>query len=499
MSALNLSFRQKRILYTLQYASGPVTGSALSKALHVTTRTISSDIRVINQVLVPLHASIIPVKSHGYLYQADDPELLKSMNRFNDAFLTRENRIRYLAARLAFSDEPINLYDLEDEMFVSSTTLHHDIAGLKERCFNGSPHIRIITKKNKISFEESELKRRYILNQMYFQDWDYQSKGNSYYYFDYLDDDLLDLIIVTNCSALYENGIRIEDPCLVSLHIAAAIMCKRVKAGHNLDEVPAVQSVSDEAAMSASRMIVERLSSRLDLSFNEAEVIHLYERIASGHLFPAGSITALTEKDLLDEKVIRTARDFLDQINCLFHIDLSADEDFYITLLQYIDFIRRPVYVFNYQFDSELIKNRYSVELEMALLFLEPALYNLNCRIGKAALLYLADMLSGALDNFFNIHPEFKINVATCCHLNLPSIWALKRRLMSSFGTYLNLVAMFPVNASNIYDFSGINLIISTVSRALLHHPEIDTIIISPFLNAFFADISLSKTASVKM
>lgn len=482
MATFNMTLRQKKVLYILQYASEPITGADLAEQFHVSSRTIRNDIQMINDILKPYFASIIPLKSRGYTFYAQDFKKIEELNRIDNAFLSKDNRVRYLAFKLCLSNSAVNLYDLEDEIFVSRTTLKHDLDELESRFVRGEPHIALLHDKDNIRFEQNEKKRREILNSLYFEGWNYQSKGNAYYSLEYLKDEVLDYVMDTVSGLLDHFRIQMEDPSLVSLHIAVAVMCQRVMDGYPLAEEPFCSKESDIAAMNAAREIFSRLEMHFNCQFNEAERKSIYQRIESGHLMDAKKLNFQTVKDYFDEDVLHAANRYLTRICDFFHLDLSRDEDFYITLLQYIQFIKRPVAILNSQFNGELIKSRFAAEYEMALLFQDIAIQDLGFYLTEVELLYLADLIEGALEFLLNLNDNYKINTVICSHMNLPGFWALKRQLLSSFDSFLNITALLPVSAKNIFDFRHTDLIVSTVRKEYTDLPSVDTLIISPIL-----------------
>ena len=147
MDTLGLSLRQKKLLHMLRGMNTYITGKALARQLNVSVRTIRNDVADINHALAPYKAQISSQHSKGYLYVAEDPAAIQSMNQIDNAFFTRDERVRYLAFRFCLADEPLNIYDLEDEVFVSHTTLEHDLHHLKMKYVLAGPRIRFIQKK----------------------------------------------------------------------------------------------------------------------------------------------------------------------------------------------------------------------------------------------------------------------------------------------------------------------------------------------------------------
>ena len=58
-----------------------ITGNELAKQLGVSPRTIRSDIVEINQNILPYHAKILSARSKGYLYTAENPEIIQQLNQ----------------------------------------------------------------------------------------------------------------------------------------------------------------------------------------------------------------------------------------------------------------------------------------------------------------------------------------------------------------------------------------------------------------------------------
>lgn len=180
MHNILLSLRQRKILQSLKYKTEYVTGKELANELNVSSRTIRNDINEINNLLKESGIVIESKRSVGYLLQTENSAELAHILKINASFLSRDDRIRYILYRLCVEEDPINLYDLEDEMFISSTTLDIDIQTLNKNYILEYPFIKFYKKKNFISLESDELKRRIILNHIFTENWDYNSTGNAF-------------------------------------------------------------------------------------------------------------------------------------------------------------------------------------------------------------------------------------------------------------------------------------------------------------------------------
>ena len=130
MESLMLSLRQRKLLHYLKSRKLYTTGEELANHLHVSSRTIRNEI---NDALRSYGIRVISKRSIGYLLEADDPDTLKRLSQASSSFLSRDERVRHIAFQLSLYDEPLDLYDLEDEMFVSRTTLEHDLGALRKQ------------------------------------------------------------------------------------------------------------------------------------------------------------------------------------------------------------------------------------------------------------------------------------------------------------------------------------------------------------------------------
>lgn len=479
---LSLPLRQQKILQILQNATDYITGIELGRQLGVSPRTIRTDITEMNHHLAPLQARIVSVKSKGYLLTASDMDLLINRVRKDSVFLTREDRVRYLAYQLCLSDCPISLYDLEDEMSVSHTTLEHDIHRLKLMFVHATPHIQFFQQKEGIFFEKDEQKRRDIINLLIRQDWDYDNKGNAFYKYQFLDPDTLDIIMAETPIYLHNYGLSMEDASLVTLNLAIAIMYHRIRSGHPLPATAPLPK-QDTAVMYATRDMMDALESKLHCSFRQEERDVIYQLISSSHLLDATKLSFATADQYFGPITLEMADHYLAEIDHVFHLDFSNDEDFYITLLQFIRSLQTSTQAWNMQGNPDIAKQNLQVDYEFAFLFQRTAQKYMGYFLNQSELLYLTYCVSGALEFYFQLHPEYKIRTVICSHLNLPGIWALKRKVLGSFANYINITALFPINGKSAFDFSDTDLILTTVRKEIKDAGNTDTLRISTFMD----------------
>ena len=135
VESLKLSLRQRKILRILEQRASFVTSKELAESMKVSSRTIRNDIHDMDRLLAPLHVNIISIQSKGFFIDPSDSERVREIQRTETAFFSRSERIRYLVFRLCEADQPINLYDLEEEVYLSHTALLSDLKRIEKKIY----------------------------------------------------------------------------------------------------------------------------------------------------------------------------------------------------------------------------------------------------------------------------------------------------------------------------------------------------------------------------
>ncbi len=481
MKSEHLTLRQRKLLNYLQSQTALISGNQLAQYLHVSVRTIRNDITEINAILDNAGIRIVSHKGKGYELFAKDPEILKELIQKNSSFATKEDRVRYLAFTLCLSQAPVNTYDLEEEMYVSHTTLEHDIHQLKVQYVLSSPRIELFQKKGYLEFESDERKRRAVLNHLFRDGWNYNTRDNAYYSYEYLDADRLAHIMIKVDEHMHSNGIWLEDTDLVSLNMAIAIMYQRCISGFHL-----TGGKPDDANDPLVQKAISNLLNDLDKDFHyttsDIERNEIYLMAAHNRLMNANELNFQTVEHYFSDEVRQLADNYLNKVNDVFHINFRPDEDFYITLLQYLRYLKLPYHSFNnFQLTQSISRKNLLIEFEIAALFQQYALDYLGYYLNHTELVYLAFCFAGAMETM-NHNNESLLQTAICCHLNLYASWALKRKLLADFGNYIHVNGLLPVNTRKIFDFSETDLVLTTVKKPITNCPTAKVLYISPFL-----------------
>ncbi len=482
METLNLTLRQRKLLHIVQNQHAIITGQELAKQLLVTPRTIRTDVAEINRIIRPYNAQIHSERSKGYHFEAEDPLLIQQLNQIENAFLTKEDRVRYLALRLCLTEEPLNTYDLEDEIFVSHTTLEHDIHQLKMQYMLSEPYISINYSKDYLSCEQDEVKIRRLLVNLFHKDWNYQTHGNAYYGYHFLNHEHLKFIMKELPIHLKNHNMILDDPTMVALDLAVVVMFHRISNGHVLPETFDIP-ITDSAVYAVTEDLFLSLEQYFTCSFPASERLHIYQYITSGNVLTTKDLNLQNPEASFDADVIEMAHAYLCSIHNLYNIDFRKDKDFFITLLFFIQDLKIDHRIYNSQENTDIVQEQLMDELELAFLFQDIANQYLGHYITRTELQYLAHIISGAIEFLFETNPEAKIKTVVCCHLNPAAYWSLKRQILGAFDKYLDIIDLLPVNAKYFYDFSNTDLILSTVQKEITDLNTCDTVRINTILS----------------
>ncbi|RGY93949.1 HTH domain-containing protein [Ruminococcus sp. AM58-7XD] len=122
-----LTVRQRMILGILNSRPESIKGREIAGILGVTDRTVRSDIQILEDFLKEYDVSIEAVRGKGYRLIGKSQILLQQLVYRQNGLLSQDDRIREILWTLLDSLDPIPLGELEDELYVSRSTLEQDL------------------------------------------------------------------------------------------------------------------------------------------------------------------------------------------------------------------------------------------------------------------------------------------------------------------------------------------------------------------------------------
>lgn len=477
MKTIDLTLRQRKILYMIQSSTDFVTSKSLADELHVSSRTIRNDIVEMNKILEPYNTRIISQNSKGFLFESDNPEKINQLTKVDIAVFTRTERIRYLAFRLCEATEPLNLLDLEDEIFVSHSVLISDIAALKQKYTYGEANIRVITKGDLVSIEQDEPKIRALILSLFHEDWDYNTSKNAYYGHYFLDGRLMRIVLSNVPKILSNYQIRLDDSTLVAFELSLVIMHHRYKTGHCFPESSHHMTLNSTAGH-ATTDIFQLIEDYAKVKYPASEKDRIWNFLSNVSLSPQEWNEPLNPDIRISPFARNEAIKYLRHINEIFKVDFSKDAEFVAILQIFLQQLLAGNTAFNQKHNYHSTKEHLTAEYELAWQFQTFAQEYLHRFLYETEIDSLAILFTGAIRHYFDLNPQNKLQVVLFSHRNMALAWALKRKILEGFHLYLDVKAIYPINYMKSYDYSDVDIALITVDKKIPAGNKVETILI---------------------
>ena len=246
MDRYGLHDRQRRLLYLLNCEHGVVTGKELARKLGISERTVRNDIAEINEKLAAYKLEILATRGKGYFLKVGSRKVFHELFSDKASVQTREDRIKSLILRLVRAPGWCDVPQLEDDMFVSHTTLENDLKEIRQRITYNEPYLALIRKGNAIRLDDDEIKRRNIMVRIYSENWDYDSRDGIILKDREMSPEILDRLRKVWKSALRKNHLELDDFGLIYMIMASAVAHARIAKGHGLPEAAVLEGAAPQ-------------------------------------------------------------------------------------------------------------------------------------------------------------------------------------------------------------------------------------------------------------
>lgn len=235
MEKYGLHDRQRRLLYLLNCEHGIITGKDLAAKLAVSERTLRNDVGLINEKMASYGLEIFATRGKGYYLKIGNRKVLHELFSDRNTMQTKEDRVKYLILTLVRASGWCDLLELEDDMFVSHTTLENDVREMKKRITYNEPYLAVLREGNNIKLEDDEVKQRNIMVRLYSENWDYDSRDGIILSDKEMNPQALDQLRKVWKSVLRKNHVELDDFGLIYIIMASAVAHVRLLEGHRLE------------------------------------------------------------------------------------------------------------------------------------------------------------------------------------------------------------------------------------------------------------------------
>jgi len=457
--------RQRQLLALLRARQGVVTSKELAAQIEVSDRTVRTDVRILNEVLKHYGACIEVIRGRGLQLKTagDNPDLINSLLYSADALQTREERANELLVRLLLSDTGEQLGDLEDEMFVSHTTLESDIQYVRQLITDRRPQLTLSRGRNRISINAPEWRKRLMLTKIYAERWDYHTREGLLLGNTPLDPELFRKIEALIKKTAREHRVKLDDYDLIALTFTLAIAQFRIRTGHPLEEqVEPLEQLTPNPAITQLIDDVERIT-HTPFSQEERRSIQLSASFRVSPIQEPENPQALL--DSLDPKSKACTELYLQRLKDDYGVDFSGDPLLFADLARHIYRLEKRLR-FSYERKNAILstlKTRYIYFFELAIPIRDCFRQIYGLSIGEDEWGYLADCLITAVDRAARQHYPRGIPTAFVSHLGRSDREMLMSEIRSIYGNTLDLRGPFSIYQKSIIRESRPELILSTV------------------------------------
>lgn len=461
-----LKKRQNNIIDILNDKDQWLTGKTLAQMLNVSDRTIRSDIEAINREYQ--REMIISNKRLGYKL---DEKAISDMELVTNNIIpqTPQERCIWIIKELLFNSKELNLYDLENRVFISGYSIENDLGRIKKMIKDY--HLNLKRSKNfvKLIGEENEkrkLYRKLLTDEVQGNFTNLNILATLFSDFDFLK---ISDVFTKTC---YEYDYQIKESLFPIVMIHAGVAIERIISGNYAENIELPdESFTETLEYQLSKEFFERVEEECRIHSVKNEIIKFAILLCSSN-----SQQDFTQKEEIREIVTAV----LSKINDNFDIDFSDDEALVSGLGNHISSLIEQQKTNTSMSNVYLkeIKRKYPLVFEMAVHVGEVLSERLEKKVGENELSFIALHLGAAYDRVNN-PSKYRAVVVIPNNQMLSKVFI--DRINLRFEERMTIISHYNMFDERQIVVDSPNLIISTVP--LKHYLEIPTLQLSLLFN----------------
>lgn len=483
---MGLPMRQKKILKKLMALDGWVKGRKLAEEMEVTPRTIRTDIAAINVWLKSVSCYIESSRQEGYRLRGERQGELESLLwDGTDIPLTPQERMRILGIRLLQADEenPEDVDELEEEMFVSRTTLESGIFKIKAMLESRTTPMYIKRTGRKIWTSGEEETRRFLLKELVVDrtDPDYLMIEN---YNDYFGTNVPEKMMNCVLKSLTDKEISMTAEDILHLVIYLSIKLSRIHMGYEFQNKTKDLMAPEDINWALSETIAEKVRIEFSTVFNEEELVDLAVQLSLFRLIGNESEARPIPKPEQSHYQY-VVNELLKDIKNKFHLDLTDDQELKDGLVTHIRYTLKRI---NMEPESTnpvlmLLKTEYPFVFDMSLFLYERFYDVFGVRLNENELGYVATYLGSAVERLERKKSPKDFTIAVVTGMNYGTSRLMTTRMKAIYGDNCNIEGPFSIYAVHEIEKLKPTFVITTESKQVLKNIHVPKIQISPLLN----------------
>lgn len=443
----------KRLLKILELFidSGYIlTSETIALSLGVTSRTIRKDIKELNDILKEYHSEIISEFGRGYLLKTENKEELyqivhkekeeKTLSFQCNIIPTEpDDRVYYIFSKLlknALSqEEVISFFDLEEELFVSTSTLKKDLKLISNQIDKFDLKISI-TQKEGVHIVGNERNIRYCISEFMFHNTSLNTVSESKFYTDIFSEEEIEDIKEILLEVIIKNNIRLTDIAFKNMLVHILIMLKRFHHKNKFScEVLDIPFDKNTKEFCCTEQLIEKIENKMGIQLGD-EVYYLAQQLISSSKF---MIEDLDEDCKLKESVEIILKNINDELK----VDFLEDAELTTGLVMHLKVALMRL-KFNMNIRNEFLeymKSIYPFAFEIAVLAGKYIEEMFDIKTKENEIGFLAMHFGAALERKgFSEHSAEKKDIIIVCAAGAATATLLKECIRKRFGNKLKIV-----------------------------------------------------------
>lgn len=462
------------ILQHLLTADAPLKSEHLAKLIQVTSRTIRSDIRELDEFLNQHGASVRPVRSRGYelkIINGNRFRLLQEQlflnNKSKDSG-SPEYRQLYLIRRLLLTEHYLKLEELADELYVSKSTIQNDLKEAKRMLFNYG--LTINKRPNYgIRLQGNEVHLRFCISEFIMNrlGLDQEQTVKIYTNLDIVSTSEMELIRNIILKQIQKLGVSLSDAAFSNLVNHIAIACKRIREGNQI-EINLYEEYKHllMEEIDAAQQIVGQIEQEMQISFSKEEIAYIAMHLSGNKWLSSmgrGTTGGTDSERLLNYENYDLIKDILVEVEKDLNLRISRDQELLMGMclhlkpalnrVKYGMSIRNPM--------LEHVKSNYPLAFQAGVIVAKLIESKLNIVLPETEMGYLAIHIGASMER-----QQMDSNPKRClvvCTSGMGSARLLYYKLRSKFGERLEVVGTTELYKLKKIPLDNIDFVVSTV------------------------------------
>ena len=452
--------RYRELLEFLLQSDEYVSSNELSKKLSVSDRTIKRDISTINQILNKYECEIVSKHGQGYrIKKRNRKKIASKISEYDSYSSPQDQRLYNIAIHLLSSKDTCTLYEIEDALFISRSTLENDLKRLRTLLNHTYSSIKLKRQHEMVYLSGDEFSLRLFFNKLLHSKYSYIDQSLSLEHPD-LNLNVFESIKYRTISIMTKY-VQLHDLAIADIAAYLFITKKRLHLKQEIQSSSQNEYIINHSEVihtMAKELLNSIILSDVDCQHTEIELEHLIIKLSFMNIYIPQTMKKEDVYQHTPDNVIHLVEEILLEINQNYQLNLSNDDQLFCGLVYHISaLLNRASYpeLFKKPEFTMPIKKEYPFIFELSLRIKTQIETYTHRVIDEDDISYIAARIAASIEKH---KISRKIRIALISHYGASYTELLNETLKSTFSPMIEIVGVYYVyQINNIFD----------------HHPDI--------------------------